>query len=1345
MSIAISSTPSPTMAALTALQYLPIPLLVLSAQKTVVLANEAMGRLLGIEFECTATSGITVSDALEGKGMAELGVDILQNGSPLLVSWEEFLNSVLEDSSKSSNTLGNVEEKSPGSGGSTPTTFETPPKLPKLSSTNLTRTVVRDVSVDVVILPYSRDGARCGPRSSKSMTHDHALQATLIISVWSIENTQYFTLTFTSAQPTESPHNSRPSSRFVTRTATSFNLSKSQSSTSSSSDRRSNSASKVVSPNTLPVEFPPRGPPHKAKSDLSITASIFQKASQMKDAILNSINMPAYAMWKDESFGLPNKALLQYISKEETYNMAEQRAFLSQFTIWTEDFSRELEVDEFPIMEVCRSQKRLESRRVGMRHPGTGVRRIFDVTGETVLHDTTGEFLGGIVVFKDVTEYTNKIAAQVEKNEKQFEYIANFMPVMVWTTTPEGAHDWYSHRWYDYTGQTVEQSLGEGWRLAFHPEDMPATAKRWLRSLATGEEYITEYRARRYDGTWRWMLGRALPFYDEDGRIVKWFGTCTDIHDLVEARQAARQTKAQLLRVIEHAKVTLWAVNKQKEITLLEGGKPGADNHNAIGRNIFEYLGGMEHWRKSIDGMLVGEAQTELIEKFVEDGRYYRTRLVPMWSQSRVGGVEGETFIDGVIGVSMDVTELRQREIQLKEQEEENSKLVANAVAAKEASRMKSQFLANMSHEIRTPIAGVIGMSDLLLDMNLDAEQKECAENIQRSANGLLTVINDILDFSKVESGRLDVEEVQFSLSVVLRDVSKMMSFAAQRKNIAYESFIQPEVETDLRVMGDPGRLRQILTNLLTNSIKFTSEGFVRLKVFITQESKETVTVCFAVEDTGIGIEEEVRKRLFRPFSQADSSTARRYGGTGLGLTISKNLVELMRGTIGLESKLGQGTTASFSIPFHRAPYQDEGSPLIDLASIPDRLQSDVSVSCSSAGDQTPPLTPKYLQRRRRGGSVRGDAQQINMSPVFNPTIPDHLMSLPESERKNIHILVVEDNQINQQIALKTIKKLHFSVNAVWNGQEVLDYLSQEPSPSRPRPDIILMDVQVRKDPLPRMAHWLMVRMQMPIRDGYSATQAIRTEFEQVPEVRDVPIIAMTASAIQGDREKCQQAGMDDYLAKPVKGKLLEKMLVKWAIEGRRKVHAHAKTRAATNEQDLRGGASTHAGPSATAQSPPDHLPQIAQPPKSETAASPALTAELDRLHFQSDAALAKSSETDGDRALRRIHAEEMASTLRDGKLLSLTGPVNGHGHDEDDDVPQLPLTQENMQKLLKEAEPPVSSRQSRQVIDDDEEEETRSRSGNITRNPSKVRPSLMDARLRDSQQTVITTSQTRT
>lgn len=242
-------------------------------------------------------------------------------------------------------------------------------------------------------------------------------------------------------------------------------------------------------------------------------------------------------MWKDEGFGIPNKALLRLLPKECTYTPGDQRAFLSQFTVWDEDFNRELPVDEFPIMEVCRTRRRIEQRRIGMRHPITGTRIVFEIDGEPILHVDTGEFLGGIVIFKDITQYTNQIAAQIEQNEKQFEYIANFMPVMVWTTTPSGMHDWFSQRWYDYTGLTVDQSLGEGWRLPFHPDDMMATADRWHHSLATGDEYRTEYRCQRYDGEWRWMLGRALPFYDDSGRIVKWFGTCTDIHDLVVARQ----------------------------------------------------------------------------------------------------------------------------------------------------------------------------------------------------------------------------------------------------------------------------------------------------------------------------------------------------------------------------------------------------------------------------------------------------------------------------------------------------------------------------------------------------------------------------------------------------------------------------------------------------------------------------------------------------------------------------------------------------------------------------------------------------------------------------------------
>lgn len=462
--------------------------------------------------------------------------------------------------------------------------------------------------------------------------------------------------------------------------------------------------------------------------------------------------------------------------------------------------------------------------------------------------------------------------------------------------------DWFSKRWYDYTGLSVQQSIGEGWQNPFHPDDMRECTKRWSHSLATGDEYSIEYRCRSYDGAWRWMLGRALPLRDtKTNKIVKWFGTCTDIHDLVEARQEAKRIREQLLNVINHARVTVWTIDSNCKLTFLEGKPLWEDDDNitpdVVGRNVYDVFGQCQGkndvplYKEAIEQILNGEAQEQISEHHIDgNGRWYRTRLVPLLGKERRSDAIGDNFVEGVIGVSMDVSELKNREADLQSQEKENIRLHTAETAAKDASRLKSQFLANMSHEIRTPIAGVIGMSELLLDTQLDAEQQECAENIQRSGNGLLTVINDILDLSKVESGRLDIEEVQFSLSLVIRDVCKMLSFAAERKNLIFESDIQVGIKQDLVVMGDPGRVRQILTNLLTNSIKFTSEGTVKLAVATKKETHENIEVQFIVEDTGIGIEEEVRKRLFQPFSQADSSTARRFGGTGLGLAICKNV-----------------------------------------------------------------------------------------------------------------------------------------------------------------------------------------------------------------------------------------------------------------------------------------------------------------------------------------------------------------------------------------------------------------------------------------------------------------------
>ena len=366
-----------------------------------------------------------------------------------------------------------------------------------------------------------------------------------------------------------------------------------------------------------------------------------------------------------------------------------------------------------------------------------------------------------------------------------------------------------------------------------------------------------------------------------------------DNAQVVTARETARKMREQLADVMKHADMKMWCLNQNREITFFEGQRPGTEDvssmsssyEDVIGKNVYDVFAGssfLPRYKQSIERILTGQSSLEAVE-FVSEGRFYRSRLAPQKGRESVAGKIDEDCIDGLVAITLDLTELRQKE-------QDNVRLLANEAAAKEASRLKSNFLANMSHEIRTPIAGIIGMSELMLDTTLDEEQGDFAHNIQRSANSLLTVINDILDISKVESGRLDIEEVQFSLSMVIEDVGKMMSFAAERKNLQFINDTRLGDSEDFVLLGDPGRIRQILTNLLTNSIKFTSDGWVKMTVSLLKETSESVTVEFTVEDTGIGIEEEVKSKLWKPFSQADSSTARRFGGTGLGLTICKNV-----------------------------------------------------------------------------------------------------------------------------------------------------------------------------------------------------------------------------------------------------------------------------------------------------------------------------------------------------------------------------------------------------------------------------------------------------------------------
>jgi PAS domain S-box-containing protein len=765
-------------------------------------------------------------------------------------------------------------------------------------------------------------------------------------------------------------------------------------------------------------------------------------------------------------------------------------------------------------------------------------------------------------------------------SEALYHSLVESLPMNVLRKDADGRFTFANRMFCERLGVSFDQIAGKT-DFDFYQSDLAEKYRRDdAQVLETGKVFETVEEHRNADGSKLYVQVLKSPVYDSQGRRVGIQGMFWDVTAKKETEEALRQSEQRLQSILDNATAVIYVKSIDGRYVLVN-----RSFESLFHRTRAEMVGQTDHDlfpREMADAFRANDQQvlaagTALQFEEVaphDDGlhTYISTKFL-LYDSSGVPHL--------LCGISTDITDRKRAETELRKAKE----------AAEAANRAKSAFLANMSHEIRTPMNGIIGMTELVLDTQLVPEQREYLELVKESADSLLTVINDVLDFSKVEAGKLELEPIAFGLRDHMGDTMKTLAFRAHKKRLELACHVAPEVPDTL--IGDPGRLRQVVLNLVGNAVKFTERGEVLVDVGIESLDESAAVLHFCIADTGIGIPPAKRETIFGAFEQADSSTTRKYGGTGLGLTISSKLVELMGGRIWVESELGRGSKFHFTarlVPTDSLPAPEPSLDASALESLPVLIVDDnatnrrilhemlsnwrmqpvaaeggraalVAIEVAARAGQPFPLVlldanmpeldgfaladeirqhadmagatimmltsgdrPGDVARCRQLGIAAYLTKPIKQSELLDTIVavvgPRHAVAEPPAGEhppaaasRCLRVLLAEDSLVNQKLAVHLLQKWGHTVTVANNGREAIA------AAQTGHFDFVLMDVQ------------------MPEVDGLMATGEIR-RWEQTAGGH-VPIVAMTAHAMIGDRERCLASGMDHYIAKPVRAREL--------------------------------------------------------------------------------------------------------------------------------------------------------------------------------------------------------------